>query len=220
MKTASGHLQATQAATSPAVRRLFRLLEVLSVRDLRFVFDGIVALEPEPGQPHTGASDAAAHGEQWDFCRASLATAAARLGMAPSKRRYNDWRNEQTDPSAYAAPSTILRVLGAGKWETAVGTLGGPALDITARRLISGGKRFSTEECSAASRLFAAAVPPEARTRHAYGEWALEHVRQGDGPRVPLHAQTLVRHLRRTWSELGDDLATVQWAESKGSWDD
>ena len=220
MTTVTAHLEATQAAASPAVRRLFRLLEVLPEADLRFVFDGIVALEPEPEQHRMRASTEDRYEAQCEFSRTSLATAAARLGFVPSKRRYDTWRSEQPDPSSYAAPSTILRVLGDGKWETAVEALGGPAMDITARRLISGGKQFSTEECSAASRLFATAVPPEARTRHAYGQWALDHVRQGGGPRVPLNAQTLARHLRRTWPELRDDLATVQWAEAGGPWDD
>lgn len=209
MGTARGHLEVEQAAASRAVKRLFRLLEVAPERDLRFVFDAIVAC----GRRNPAQRDETERGEQWLTCRSSLAEAADRLGYVPSKPRYITWRADQVEPGRYATGSAILRILGQGKWRAAAETLEVPKVDVTAGRLLSNGKRFSVEECWAALKLFADAVSPEGRTMSRYGTWAIDHVRAGGSGRVPLNSRTLIKRLRRSWSDLRDDLAAVTFGE-------
>jgi hypothetical protein len=190
----------------PTAKRLFRLLEERSEVDLLLVFNAVVSSGIELASGGGGKPDAA-RAAACAWCGESLAVATDELGARPSKRAYDQWRNAKPNPEQWASASSVLRILGQGRWQVATEALGGPRLDLVARRLLAQGSAFTPEECRTAMRLFCADVPETARSFSGYRSWALAHAQRPGARRVPAVGGVLMRRLGMRWSQLREEMA-------------
>jgi hypothetical protein len=202
----------TQAVPTPADRvavALYRMVTTASDRDLRALLAAIratgVELDPpfvlDGDQPNTrpGASQRESRKQLVDW---SLRTAVSKLGRRPSKREYNKWVDSQVDGDRYASATSIHRTY--GSWAAALQSLGGPVADITARRLLSCGKRFSIEECRTGIRLFAETLPArrDPRSPADYIAWARGYAKTVGAERIPLSPTPFRRVFGVSWGKL------------------
>ncbi|HEX3803217.1 MAG TPA: hypothetical protein VHV75_10285 [Solirubrobacteraceae bacterium] len=196
----SSELRAVPAPGDVLAVRLYRLLDGRSDADLSFVLAAVRAVVGEP------TSDAC-EDERAAFCRRSLEEARAKLGRIPSRPAYDRWRSAQRNPEAYASATTIRRVLGDGDWSNAVRVLGALAPDVSPRRLLSNGARFSPAECREGALMFFAATPASDRSVKNYRRWARRYSRTPEAKRVPLDPEVIRDRLGANWTELRAEYA-------------
>lgn len=195
---------------------LYRFLELRPVADIEYVFAAAVArrasIKPSLSEAALGAADGPEAGGRVERARASLLAASTELGRLPSRRDYDRWRDAKPRPERFASASFIRR-LSNGSWTEALGQIGAPAADSSARRLLSNGRAFTDADRERAWRLFAANVPADQRTRANYAKWAKQYVLRDGAFDVPVAVATLTRGSGRRWREL---LAALQADEDRG----
>ena len=215
---ASPQMRVVPSPGGPLAIRLYRLLEERPPADLQHVLDAVRAtacLARFSGSAQLGpgpeADDVKAGGANVAFARRSLLAARDALGRIPSRPAYDAWRAGQPAPEDYASATTIRRRLGEGDWSKAMFEVGAVGPDVTARRLLANGARFSKNECRTGLTLFFAAAPDSKRGFSDYGRWARAYSRRADAWRIPLHPQTITSRLRAPWSELRAQYETTGW---------
>lgn len=186
---------------------IYRALERGTKADIRHVLAAIAARESSQSSPQgstdvrsaAGTSDESA--DDSEHAQRSLRRAIAELDRFPSRRAYDRWRDQQPDRDELAS-STFIRKTHGNSWPEALAAAGAPRANVTARRLLSNGRRFGVQERRRALTLFADAVPHGQRTADAYSNWARRYVLEPGAIDVPVYARTFTVGVGVHWFDV------------------
>lgn len=178
---------------------LYRFLEARSDVDLLHVATVAAAASHSLSVSWGGASTSEA--ERVRLSLSSLRACMAELLRTPSRREYDRWRRQQAAPREFAS-STFIRDTFNNSWPQALAAVSGAGPDVTARRLLRGGKAFTDKQRARALMLFAAAVAHGERTQHNYARWARAYVLEPGALDVPLSTHGYMKHSGQSWFDV------------------
>jgi hypothetical protein len=203
------HRDAVPMPAQPMTRRVYGMLAGCSGADWRAILSAIQATGVGLDPPSAGSQDildvgpgADQRAERKRLADWSLRECAGSLGVDFSRWAYDAWRSTQPAPGRYASATSVRRAY--GDWPTALASLGAPASDVTARRLLSCGKAFSAGECRTGIQLFSETLTARRGRRGLpqYIAWARAYIQTPGAARVPLSGNPFTRHFRVPWAQL------------------